>query len=104
MFNVKAAFLLWIRNRFELAKDLVVRRKTLFLASACNARAYIDNLRVQSPAKLKIARQENRAFLMAAFDPEDLFDFSNPEDVEEYKRLNQPIQRTRHETAKPRRI
>lgn len=35
--------------------------------------------------------KERHAFLMAAFDPEDVFDFSNPSDVEEYKRVNQPI-------------
>jgi hypothetical protein len=31
---------------------------------------------------------------MAAFGREDVFDFGNPEDVEEYIRLNQPIKRT----------
>jgi hypothetical protein len=39
-------------------------------------------------------REENRAFLMVAFNSEDVFDFSNPGDVEEYKRLHQPIDRT----------
>jgi hypothetical protein len=46
-------------------------------------------------------REENRAFLMAAFDPEDVFDFSNPSDVEEYKRVNQPIKKT--QTKRPSR-
>jgi hypothetical protein len=31
---------------------------------------------------------------MAAFDPGDVFDFSNPRDVEEYKGVNKPIKRT----------
>jgi hypothetical protein len=38
---------------------------------------------------------------MAAFDPEAVFDFSNPADVEEYKRLSQPIRRT--QTKRPSR-
>jgi hypothetical protein len=29
-------------------------------------------------------REEHEAFLLAAFDPEDVFDFSNPEDKAEF--------------------
>ena len=32
-------------------------------------------------------REEHAAFLMSAFDPEDVFDFSNPDDVAEFNRL-----------------
>ena len=32
-------------------------------------------------------RKEFHAFLMAAFDPEEVFDFSNPEEVAEYGKL-----------------
>jgi hypothetical protein len=32
-------------------------------------------------------RGEHTDFLMAAFDPEDVFDFSNPGDVAEFKKL-----------------
>jgi hypothetical protein len=46
-------------------------------------------------------RHECEAFLMAAFDPEAVFDFSNPADVKEYKRLSQPIRRT--QTKRPSR-
>jgi hypothetical protein len=31
--------------------------------------------------------EEYKAFLMAAFEPEDVFDFSNPSDVAEFERL-----------------
>ncbi len=31
--------------------------------------------------------EEHAVFLMSAFDPEDVFDFSNPGDVEEFDRL-----------------
>jgi hypothetical protein len=46
-------------------------------------------------------RQECEAFLMAAFEPGDVFDLSNPDDAEEYKRLYQPIKRTK--TKRPSR-
>jgi hypothetical protein len=32
-------------------------------------------------------RDEHKAFLLAAFEPGDTFDFSNPGDVAEYKKL-----------------
>jgi hypothetical protein len=32
-------------------------------------------------------RHEHEAFLMAAFDPGDVFDLSNPDDVAEFKKL-----------------
>jgi hypothetical protein len=38
---------------------------------------------------------------MGAFDPEDVFDSSNPADVEEYNRIHQPIRRT--QTKRPSR-
>jgi hypothetical protein len=38
-------------------------------------------------------REEHTDFLMAAFDPKDVFDFSNPDHVAEYKKLHQPIKK-----------
>jgi hypothetical protein len=39
-------------------------------------------------------RAECDAFLMAAFEPGDVFDFSNPADVEEYETLYPPVKRS----------
>jgi len=49
-------------------------------------------------------REENRAFLMAAFDPEDVFDFSNPADVEEYEKLYPSVKRTQTKRPQPGRL
>jgi hypothetical protein len=56
-------------------------------ASACrpvNAAVIALDAKVLTGNAQPRTREEHEAFLLAAFDPEDVFDFSNPEDKAEF--------------------